>query len=133
MKFCSKCGKELVDEAVVCVGCGCPVDSKQQTSQQYPQSNQQFTQYVNYPVKKEKKYGGLATAAKVFAIISTVISGFSLLPLAWCLPITISFCNKVNNGEKVGLGLKICMLIFVSRLAGIFALVMGKPKEKEDC
>lgn len=28
MKFCSKCGKELVDEAVVCPGCGCAQDSK---------------------------------------------------------------------------------------------------------
>lgn len=25
MKFCQKCGKELMDEAVICVGCGCPV------------------------------------------------------------------------------------------------------------
>ena len=23
MKFCSKCGKECVDEAVICTGCGC--------------------------------------------------------------------------------------------------------------
>lgn len=27
MKYCSKCGKELFDEAVICVGCGCPVES----------------------------------------------------------------------------------------------------------
>ena len=26
MKFCEKCGKELFDEAVICVGCGCPVE-----------------------------------------------------------------------------------------------------------
>lgn len=25
MKYCTKCGKELLDEAVVCHGCGCPV------------------------------------------------------------------------------------------------------------
>ena len=25
MKYCSNCGKELVDEAVVCPGCGCSV------------------------------------------------------------------------------------------------------------
>lgn len=25
MKFCEKCGKELLDEAVICVGCGCEV------------------------------------------------------------------------------------------------------------
>lgn len=24
MKYCTKCGKELMDEAVVCPGCGCP-------------------------------------------------------------------------------------------------------------
>ena len=26
MKYCTKCGKELVDEAVFCPGCGCSVD-----------------------------------------------------------------------------------------------------------
>lgn len=26
MKFCVKCGKELFDEAVICVGCGCPTN-----------------------------------------------------------------------------------------------------------
>lgn len=25
MKYCTHCGKELLDEAVICVGCGCPV------------------------------------------------------------------------------------------------------------
>lgn len=25
MKFCQHCGKELLDEAVICPGCGCPV------------------------------------------------------------------------------------------------------------
>lgn len=23
MKYCTKCGKELMDEAVICIGCGC--------------------------------------------------------------------------------------------------------------
>ena len=26
MKFCTYCGKELMDEAVVCMGCGCAVN-----------------------------------------------------------------------------------------------------------
>lgn len=25
MKYCAKCGKELVDEAIICTGCGCSV------------------------------------------------------------------------------------------------------------
>ena len=27
MKYCTHCGKELSDEAVICVGCGCPTQS----------------------------------------------------------------------------------------------------------
>jgi len=27
MKYCTKCGKEIMDEAVVCPGCGCPTDN----------------------------------------------------------------------------------------------------------
>lgn len=29
MKYCSKCGKELMDEAVICVNCGCAVANEQ--------------------------------------------------------------------------------------------------------
>ena len=27
MKYCTKCGQQIHDEAVICVHCGCPVDS----------------------------------------------------------------------------------------------------------
>ena len=29
MKYCTHCGKELLDEAVICVGCGCAVAGRQ--------------------------------------------------------------------------------------------------------
>ncbi len=28
MKFCAKCGKEIMDEAVICPGCGCAVNQQ---------------------------------------------------------------------------------------------------------
>ena len=28
MKYCSKCGKEIHDDAVICVHCGCSVDNQ---------------------------------------------------------------------------------------------------------
>lgn len=31
--FCRKCGKEILDEAVICVHCGCSVEEKKQSSQ----------------------------------------------------------------------------------------------------
>ena len=116
MKFCSKCGKELVDEAVVCTGCGCAIES---VSKKEEDSN------------KELGYGGLGVAAQVFAIIGTVVLGLWIFPLAWCLPMTIIFCSKVNKGEKIGVGFKVCMLLFVSLLGGIFALCMGEPQPKK--
>lgn len=30
MKFCSKCGKEIMDEAVICPGCGCSTNGVQE-------------------------------------------------------------------------------------------------------
>lgn len=28
MKYCSHCGKEIMDEALICIYCGCAVDNK---------------------------------------------------------------------------------------------------------
>ncbi len=102
MKYCVKCGKELMDEAVFCPGCGCAVESPQ-------------------PVKS-KSASTFQTLAKVFMIIGTIISGFLILPLAWCLPLTIIYCNKIKNNQPVGIGFKVCSLLFVSLLGGIFML-----------
>lgn len=33
MKFCTHCGKQLMDEAVICPGCGCPTTNQFQTVQ----------------------------------------------------------------------------------------------------
>lgn len=33
MKFCEKCGKELMDEAVICPSCGCVVENGQSKNQ----------------------------------------------------------------------------------------------------
>ena len=32
MKFCEKCGKEIMDEAVLCPGCGCAVKKEAETT-----------------------------------------------------------------------------------------------------
>lgn len=41
MKYCSKCGKEIVDDAVICVHCGCQVkDTSTPSVQQVAQSDE---------------------------------------------------------------------------------------------
>lgn len=40
MKYCEKCGKEIIDEAVICPGCGCPVKNNGvKTSSSVPGGN----------------------------------------------------------------------------------------------
>ncbi len=34
MKYCPKCGKEIMDEAVVCPGCGCSQENKSPKDQE---------------------------------------------------------------------------------------------------
>ena len=60
--------------------------------------------------------------AKIFMIISTVVLGFYLIPLAWCIPMTISYFKKVQNNEPVSTGFKVCSLLFVNTVAGILML-----------
>lgn len=107
MRFCSHCGAEVLDEAVVCVKCGCSLERKPVYAQKKPDNT-------------------LETVIKVFLIIGCVAQGWMLLPLAWCLPITISIFNRFRDGKPIGTGMKICTLLFVNIIAGICLLCMNE-------
>ena len=108
MKYCSKCGTQLVDEAIVCTGCGCAVGSAP-----IPTST---------VAVETKNSSGLTTAAKVFMVLGTVFMGLYILPLAWCIPMTVSYFKRVKNNQPISTGFKVCSLLFVSLLGGIFML-----------
>ncbi len=98
MKYCSKCGNELVDEAVVCVKCGCAVGN----------------------IKSNDT--GLETAIKIFMILGTVFNIFIILPIIWCIPMTVHTFKSIDNKQHIGIGFKICSLLFVSLVGGILLL-----------
>ena len=101
--FCAHCGKEVSNEAVVCVNCGCLVERPRQQA----------------PVIKPS---GLKIAAKVLMIISTVIMGFWIFPLLWTVPMVCSYSGKLERGEPISIEFKICTLVFVNLIAGILLL-----------
>lgn len=105
MKFCQKCGKEILEETVICPGCGVANEKKETSGND-----------------------GLAVASKIFLILGCIAQGWLLVPLAWCLPTTISACNRMKNGEPVGTGLKVCALLFVSLIGGILLLCRSDEK-----
>ena len=151
MVFCKNCGTALADGTTFCTNCGAPVEQAPQQGYAPPQSNYAAPQqgYVppqpNYAAPQQgyvppqsnyaapqQGYGyapqaapkpsGLSIAAKVLMIISTVVYGFYLIPLAWCLPMTISYSNKIKYGQPVSTGFKVCTLLFVNLIAGILML-----------
>lgn len=104
MKYCRSCGNELLDEAVVCPKCGCAVEG------------------AKNPVIASKP-SGLKSVANVFMILGCIVgAGAFLIPLAWCIPMTMTYNKKIQSGEPVSVGFKVCCLLFVSFIAGIIML-----------
>ena len=108
MSFCSHCGKEIEDGAAVCTQCGYMVVS---TVVKPKEQN---------PVVTQKSFG----AIKAFMIIGTIFTSLVcyLIPLVWCIPMTVSFFNKAKYGQKCSTAFKICTLLFVNQIAGILLL-----------
>lgn len=100
--FCSKCGAEVKDEAVFCPNCGCEI--------------------AKVDTNSSNETSRLKVAAKIFMIIGTIFSAMSIIGLAWTLPMTIYYCGKIKDKKPVGIGFKICSLLFVSLIAGILML-----------
>ena len=144
MKFCTNCGTQLPDEAYVCNQCGTAM-SQASVQQNYTPPQQGYVPpqqqgyapqqgyvppqgYAPQQAYAPRQESGLTTAAKIFMIIGTVgmsLGGF-LIPLAWCLPMTISYFNKLKRGEPIGTGFKVCSLLFVNTIAGILMLCDNK-------
>lgn len=103
MKFCTNCGAQMIDEAVVCVNCGCAA-----------------------PQKQSSGTSTLQTIAKIFMVLGCVVTGIYLIPLCWTIPMTIHYCKAVKESRPVGIGFKVCSLLFVSLIAGILMLCDNK-------
>ncbi|MBO5906627.1 MAG: zinc ribbon domain-containing protein [Clostridia bacterium] len=138
---CSCCGNEIREDEKYCDKCGQnnegyverkPIEKVEIYHQQpnnssysQPQTTYQQTniyQQTTYQVTKPES--GVTTAAKVFLVIGTIIMALStyLIGLAWCIPMTIHYFNKIKNGQAIGTGFKVCTLLFVSLLSGILML-----------
>lgn len=83
MKFCQHCGKEILDEAVICPGCGCSVQTADNTAKEVDESISiglvvlavliPLFGIIYWPVKAKTR-PRCATACGIAGIISWVIS-----------------------------------------------------------
>ena len=68
MKFCTHCGKEIADEAVICLNCGCKTQN----------GNTFISSPTTAPIIVEEAESQLATWAKICGIVSFFIGWFAL-------------------------------------------------------
>ena len=115
-QFCPHCGQEVNGDAVVCIHCGCSLNSP---SLWNGQTND------NQAVISD----GLKIALKIFMIIACVVGAFPfIIPLAWTIPLTVHVFNQLNSNQPIKTGVKVCVLIFCSLIAGIL-LLCATPKK----
>lgn len=127
MKYCSHCGAEIEDEAAICVHCGCATNDNKPKA-----ANNNMGKIalifmiigcIGTPLSVLTQILGFFDSAEtmILGIIGIIIG---LLPLAWCIPMTVHFSRKYKNGESVGVGFKVCTLLFVNLIAGILMFCM---------
>lgn len=108
MKFCVHCGAEIHEDAVICVKCGCRVTPEKP---------------IAPPVEKDDT---MTIVVKVFLILACIIQGCFVIPLAWCIPMTVSIFHSFRDNRPISMGMKICTLLFVNLIAGICLLCMNE-------
>ncbi len=127
MKYCTKCGNELMDEAVICPKCGCMVEGANITgvpNQQNENDGNSFTDGNAPTHQNTTKTSNYVTVIKVFLILGCIAMAAVTygIALAWCIPMTIYYFRQVEKKQPIGTAFKVCTLLFVNLIAGIFML-----------
>lgn len=61
-------------------------------------------------------------AAFILCLLSTIAMGILIVPLLWCVPMTISVYKYYKGDKFLGVGFKVCTLLFVSLIGGVILL-----------
>ena len=118
MKYCPKCGAQCQDDALYCSSCGekLVVDVEAEVLEEPKEVK-------NNQTNNRRRDKDICEVAFIFCVIATVLGGFALIPLIWCIPLTASLHRRLKNNEPIGIALKVVILLFVSVIGGILLLI----------
>lgn len=74
MKYCSKCGNQMLDEAVMCVNCGCMVNAQSMPNQGMHQPTPEEQERSRVAKRIITDFSSSLTAPLVLSIIGVVLS-----------------------------------------------------------
>ena len=66
-----------------------------------------------------------------FMIVATVILGLAIIPLAWCIPMTIRAKRKIPGAPRT-IALGICAILFMGLFGIVAGILLLIQNEKED-
>ncbi len=105
MKYCEKCGKELLDEAVICVGCGCAVDLATTKKNTFI-SEEEILGTAKNIIEKNKMFPiisavlwGIAVALYLF--VNTIVGAVFLCVAAICTFVTSIKLSNIFNAASI--------------------------------
>ena len=113
MRYCTKCGEQVSDDAKFCAHCGYPTEGAMKTA-----NNENTGNKTN-----DSGMETLRLLAFIFMLITTCAAAIFIIPLAWCIPMTYVYYKSYKYGTKLSLAFKICSLLFVSLVAGILMIL----------
>lgn len=106
--FCQKCGKEINDEAVICVGCGCPVTPVQSSTP----SASTISSSNSKPVQESNS---TANCALLFAFLIPIV-GFIMGIVGACKYKTPSFKSKCITAIVISVIVEIILIAIISSI-----------------
>jgi len=116
MTYCQHCGRELDDGAKFCPGCGTPRSVPNASAETVAAND------GKYQTRQT-----LRLIAFILVIISCVGAGWTLIPLAWLIPMAVTLYRAYQDPkQELSVGFKVCFLLFANAIGGILLLV-------EDC
>ena len=102
--YCTKCGKEIVDDAVVCINCGCLVESKRVNKELNAQNNDKSVFSYVFGIT------GIVFAW-LFALIGHILS---------VLGIVFGIKEYRENGKTAGL-----ILSIIGEVCSVISSIIG--------
>ncbi len=118
MKYCSHCGKQVLDDAIICPGCGCSV--------QYPGTgNDGFSKTNNYTQQQQQQHVPPQTPPyadnySALCVAGLIMSFFQ--PLIGLILSIIANNEAKRTGSSKSLSLSKAGIIISSVILGIIAL-----------
>lgn len=125
--YCDKCGFKLLEDQNFCPKCGNRI--KRETYSFVDKdafgedANDGYDDRDRDEGYRQTDSDVIVSITKVFLIITCVLCSFAIIPLLWCIPMTVHYYKTIEQDERLSVSFKVCALIFMGIIPGVLMLI----------